>query len=148
MSGIVDTNWKPTDRVLRQFGFIALAAFGVLAGSAWAERLIFSGGLGSNRIYVASILAALAVFSLAASLTLPRANLPLYLGLTLLSYPVGIVLSYVIMALLFYVVFAPIAIVMRLAGRDPLHRKADRAAASYWVTVESRRETKSYFRQF
>ncbi len=147
MSGIVEINWKPTDRILRQFGFIAVGAFGALAASAWTRRLMF-GGLGVRRLEVASVLAALAVISLVASLTHPRANLPLFLGLTLVSYPVGFVLSYAIMAVLFYGVFAPIALIMRLARRDPLHRRADRAAASYWIRVEPRGDAKSYFRQF
>ncbi len=148
MSSLVEINWKPTDRILRQFGFIAAVAFGVLAAGAWTERLIFSGGLGAHRLQVASVLGALAVFSLVASVAWPRANRPLFLGLTLVSYPIGFVLSYVIMAVLFYGVFAPIAMIMRLARRDPLDRRADPAAPSYWTRVVPRRDATYYFRQF
>jgi hypothetical protein len=148
MSGIVEINWKPSDRMLRHFGFIAVVAFGGLAAAAWTERLMFSSGLGVHRQQVASVLAAVAVFCLVASLTRPRANRPLYLGLTLLSYPIGFVLSYVIMAVLFYGVFAPIAMFMRLLRRDPLHRRADPAARGYWIRVKPRGDASSYFRQF
>ena len=148
MSRIVEINWTPSDRILRQFGIIALAAFGVLAVSAWSGRLTFSAGLGSSRLTATAIFASLAIFSLLAALIVPRANLPLYLGMTVVSYPVGLVMSYVIMAVLFYAVFAPIAALMRILRRDPLHRKANRSALSYWKNAEQGRTANSYFRQF
>ena len=148
MSGIVEINWKPTERVLRQFGAIALLSFGVLAFSAWNSWWWFSGGSGGSRTSVAAVLAGAALFSGVASLLAPRAHLPLFLGLSLVSYPVGFVVSYVIMAALFYLVFAPVAMVMRLLGRDPLSRNADATARSYWRPVEDGRDPNRYFRQF
>jgi len=145
---IMAMNWKPSERVLRQFGFIALAGFGGLALAAWNERLWFAGGLGASRVALTSILAGLAALCLAASLVAPRANRPLFIGLSLLSYPIGFVVSYVIMAVLFYLVFAPVGIVMRMLGRDPLSRKADASALSYWLKVEDRKDPNRYFRQF
>ena len=37
------------------------------------------------------------------------------------------------MALLFFGVFAPLGVVMRAFGYDPLRLKRDRSASSYWV---------------
>lgn len=38
-----------------------------------------------------------------------------------------------IMGVLFYGVMTPVALIMRLAGKDPLRLKRDVAATSYWI---------------
>jgi hypothetical protein len=37
------------------------------------------------------------------------------------------------MGLVFYAVVTPMGVAMRLAGRDPMRRRFDRAADSYWI---------------
>lgn len=39
----------------------------------------------------------------------------------------------IVMRLLFFGVVTPIGVAMRLAGRDPLRRRHDPAASSYWI---------------
>ena len=85
MANVLDINWKPDDRTLRQFGFIAVAGFGFVAAIAWFEVLVFSFGLGGARIPVAASFAGLGVLAGLFSLLVPRANLPIYLGITILS---------------------------------------------------------------
>lgn len=148
MSSMIEINWRPDDRTLRQFGFIALFGFGFLAAIAWWELFVFSAGLGVARPIVAGVFAGMAALSALFSLVAPRANLPIYLGLTVLSYPIGFVLSHVIMGLLFYALITPVGLFFRLTGFDPLHRSIDRAARTYWVDARPRRAKSSYFRQF
>ena len=148
MSKMVEINWQPDERTLRQFGWIALGGFGLVALLAWNEWLVFSGGLGTAREPVAGILAGLGLLSAAFSLVAPRANKPIFLGLTLLSYPIGFVLSYVIMGFLFYGLITPVGLVFRLIGKDPLNRRFDPQAATYWTDPRPRRGKDSYFRQF
>ena len=67
----------------------------------------------------------------------------------MVAFPIGFVLSYVIMAMLFYVVFAPVGLVLRLVGKDPLDRRFLPDAPTYWVDARARRAPKrDYFRQF
>jgi len=148
MSKMIEIDWRPDDQTLRQFGLIALVGFGFLAALAWWELLVFSFGLGAARAPVAGAFATLAVVSALFSLVAPRANLPIYIGLTVLSYPIGFVLSYVIMGFLFFVMITPVGLFFRLTGKDPLHRRIDRDASSYWVEPRPRRGKESYFRQF
>jgi hypothetical protein len=82
------------------------------------------------------------------SLVYPRANKAIYVTLATLAYPIGLVVSYLIMALLFFGVFAPIGVLLRLSGRDPLRRAADKQRASYWTRSRAARAKESYFRQF
>jgi hypothetical protein len=46
------------------------------------------------------------------------------------------VVSPLILALLFYGCIAPIGFLMRLTGKDPMQRKFDPAAKSYWIVRE------------
>jgi|SRR5688500_3524091 len=45
----------------------------------------------------------------------------------------GRVVSPIVLGVVFYGVFTPVALVMRLAGRDAMHRAWDRDAFTYWV---------------
>ena len=148
MSKLVEIDLRPDAKTLRQFGFIAFFGFGLVAVLAWFEWLVFSFGLGSARPLVAGSFAGLAVLSALLSLVYPKANWPIYVGLTLAAYPIGFVLSYVIMGTLFFGLITPVGLIMKLLGRDPMHRGFDRDAESYWVNVEGGRPKESYFRQF
>jgi hypothetical protein len=148
MSKMVQINLRPDERILRQFGFIAFAGFGFVAAIAWFEVLIFAFGLGSARVPVAAGFGALALISGLFSLVHPKANLPIYLGLTIATYPIGFVLSYVIMGTLFYLIIAPVGFGLRLFGVDPMQRRIEPAATSYWEDAPAARPSESYFKQF
>ena len=45
-------------------------------------------------------------------------------------------LTWLLLTLVFYLVFTPYGVIMRLFGRDPLDRKIDRAVESYWTQRE------------
>ena len=71
-----------------------------------------------------------------------------YVGLSCAAFPVGFVVSHVVMVLVYYGVVTPIGLVMRLLGHDPMHRGFDRDAATYWVERPAVHDPKRYFRQF
>lgn len=148
MSQMVELNLRPDARTLRQFGWIALGGFGLLALLAWNGWLAFAYLGEESRASVALALAALAAVSGLFSAVFPKANLPIYLGLTIAAFPIGFVLSYVIMGTLFYVVIAPIGLLMRLFGHDPMDRRFRPDAKSYWVDARPQRPRDSYFKQF
>jgi hypothetical protein len=148
MSRTIEINLEPDVRTLRQFGFIALGGFAFLAVIAWCEVLVFSFGLGAARSYVAGGFATLAVVSLIFSVVYPKANLALYLGLTVIAYPIGFVLSYLIMGALFFLLITPVGLALRLFVRDPMERRMLPEAESYWVEPRRERPSESYFKQF
>lgn len=148
MSKLVEINFNPDTKTLRQFGVIAFVGFGILAALAYYEKLIFSFGLGEARMPVVATFAALGSIALLFSLVAPKANRILYVGLTLLAFPIGFVLSYVIMGTLFFLVIGPIAVVMRLLRRDSMHRGYDPNAPTYWSAAHPPRDKESYFHQY
>lgn len=148
MAQMIEINLRPDDRTLRQFGWIALVGFGFLATIAFYEKLVFAFGLGASKPIVAGVFVGLAVWSAFFSLVWPRANFPIYIGLTILSYPIGFVLSYLIMGSLFYLLITPIGLFFKLTGRDSLNRKFEPDLESYWIDSRAPRPKESYFKQF
>lgn len=69
----------------------------------------------------------------AAALLFPVALKPLNRLWFVLGLAMHKVVSPLVMALLFYVAVTPMALLMRLAGKDPLRLKFDRDAKSYWI---------------
>jgi hypothetical protein len=148
LSKLIDLNLRPDETTLRQFGWIALAGFGFLAAIAWWELFIFAFGLGEARAWVAGFFAALAVLAAFFSLVFPKANLPIYVGLSLVAYPIGLVLANVILGALFYGLITPVGLFFRLVGRDSLKRKFEPEARTYWEQSRKGRSLESYFKQF
>jgi len=72
----------------------------------------------------------------------------LYVAMSYLAYPVGMVVSFILLATLYFGVFTPIALAMRLLGHDPMQRRLSRDAASYWVIRDQHNDKSRYFKQF
>lgn len=147
MAKLIALDLDPAPAKLRQFGFVALAGFGALAALAWLERGVFAGGLGDARVPVAAALGGLGALSALCSLVYPRANRALYVTLSVITYPIGFVVSHAILALLFFGMFAPIAIVFRVIGRDALRRRT-KPAGSQWQKARPPRPKSDYFKQY
>ena len=148
MASMIKINLRPDEGTLRQFGWIALAGFWVIAILAWNEWLIFAIGLGTWRPFVAGVFVVLGLLAAFFSLVYPRANRGLYVGMALIGAPIGFVVGYVIMAVLFYGMLAPLGGIFRFSGRDVLHRRFEPDSESYWADPRPARPRESYFRQF
>jgi hypothetical protein len=144
----IQLDLNPPPRQLRSFGWISLVGFGLLAVLAWQEWALFSFGLGAARGPLAGVFAILGLYAVVAGLVYPPANRPLWVALALLTFPIGFVLSYAIMGLLFFGIITPAGLLLRLVGHDPLERRWDREAASYWVDAREPRSKDAYFKQF
>ena len=148
MAQMVELNLRPDERTLRQFGWIALGGFGFLALMAWRGWFIFAAVPEIARDEFAVAFALLALASATFSLVWPKANWPIYVGLTIVAFTIGFVLSYVIMPTLFYVIIAPVGLIMRLFGHDPMDRRFLPNARTYWLDARPQRPSASYFKQF
>jgi len=148
MAKMIEIDFHPDERTLRQFGWIALGGFGVLAALAWFEKLVFAGGLGEARLPVAATLLGLGLLAVLLGRIRPQANRFLFVGLSLAAFPIGFVLSYVILSTLFFLVIAPIGVGMRLFGHDPMNRKLEPEASSYWTPARPEPARDRYFKQF
>lgn len=146
---IVQLDLNPDRTVLRQFGFIALFAFAALGGFVlWRGGLFgFSFGAGPATV-VAWVFFGLSALCGLLSLVAPPALRPIYVGLILLTFPIGFVVSHVILALLYYAILTPVGLVMRAAGHDPMKRRFEPGASTYWEAKAPVTDPKAYFRQY
>jgi hypothetical protein len=147
MSGLARLDWNPSTRTLRQFGFIALGAFGLLALMAHQEVWMFRAGLGNARTALTWILLGVGVVSALFSSIAPRANRPLFVGLSVVAYPIGFVVSHVLLAVLFFGLFAPIGFLLKATGKDAFHARAG-SAGTYWQKARRKRGVADYFKQY
>jgi len=134
---LVEVNWEPTDRQLRQFGAAALI---VLPLVAW-----WWGGANS-RVFWAGATAGGAAGLLA--IFRPAGLKAVFLGLSLITMPIGMIVAELAMLLVYGIAVLPIGLFFRLVGRDPLQRGLDRAAATYWEPRKPSPAPASYLRQW
>lgn len=73
---------------------------------------------------------------LGAALVAPRALAPVERGWSALARALGFVNTRLLLAVVFLFVMAPIALVLRAVGKDPLDRRRDRRRATYWRARE------------
>ena len=97
--------------------------------------------------------AALILCGLAAALIVvyyvaPSLQTRIYRGWMLSVAPIGYVVSHLLLALVYYFVLTPIGLALRVFGYDPMLRKLDPAASTYWVARTQPTDSKQYFRQF
>src|ERR1051325_9753300 len=123
MSSSNKSIFAPTDRVLRQFAAMWLIFFGLIA-----VRREFH----HHQHNVALGLGLLAVKLGPLGLIWPRALKPIFVGWMALAYPIGWFVSRVILGILFYGLFTPVAWVFRMRGRDALGLKPQPGAVTYW----------------
>ena len=50
--------------------------------------------------------------------------------------------------MIYYLVLTPVGLLLRIRGYDPLNRKFQPRADTYWVERETSVDTDRYFRQF
>ena len=136
---MVPIEWNPKPRVLRQFSALFLVAFGllgwvVLRKTGWWPAAI---GLWTTAGLVATL-----------GLIRPALVRRVYVGMMVLAFPIGWVVSHLLLAVVLYLVLTPIGWVMRLLGHDPLALRRKANADSYWISRRSPVTIQRYFRQF
>lgn len=128
---------NPNAKTLRQFGLIGLVFFGMLAVSlAMKGNWIWSVTVG----IVALSMALIGQFQ-------PLRLKPVFVGWMILVFPIAFVVSHLILAFLFYLVFFPLGFLLRKLGHDPLRLSA-KDAVSYWEPKTPITDLKRYFRQY
>jgi len=148
VSRLVEIDWRPERTTLRRFGWIALGGFAGLALGAGLGFGPFALLPNAFRPWLAGALAALAVLCALFSWLAPAANRPIFVGLSLLAFPIGWVLSQLMLGLLFFGLITPVGLALRLLGRDPLQRRQRPELPSYWQDARPEVSKERYFRQF
>lgn len=136
---IVDINWNPTRRELRWFAGLLIVFCGIVAWVVSRDRTDMT-----LPIAIATTGTVLGI----AGLALPEFIRYVYVAWMVAVSPIAFVVSNLIVAIVFYLVVAPIGFAMKLTGRDALSLRARRDAPSYWMKKEMPKDARRYFRQY
>ena len=103
---------------------------------------------GIGHVVFAAIVAGLALSILLIGLAAPFAYAPLHRFGGRLGHGVGMILTYLLLVPFHLLVFAPVGLYLKLAGRDPLHRRERPAGLSYWIRRGGETPAADFHRQF
>ena len=136
---LIEIKRDPSRRELGWFGVMFAVFFAIVGGLVrWkfgvpaASTVIWLTAAGLTLLYYA----------------VPPLRRPLYLGWLYAAFPIGWVVSHVVLAIVYYLVFTGTGLVMRLLGHDPLQRRFKPDAPTYWVEHRPGGDLARYFRQF
>ncbi|MBZ0267117.1 hypothetical protein K8I85_03095 [bacterium] len=135
---MIERAGRPSPRDLRWFGPILLFFVGVLGSMAMWR-------FDAPRVGVA--LWALGAPFVVLYFALPPTRIPIYRAYMALFFPVGWTISQAVLLVLFFGIVTPTALLMRLFRYDPMKRRADPEAGSYWIDQRTGGETSRYLKQ-
>jgi hypothetical protein len=130
---------SPTSRALRQFAAAWLVFFLAFGAHQYLVR-------GHHTVGV--VVATLAVVFGGLGLARPAAVRWLFITWMVLAFPIGWAISQIMLAVMFYLLLTPVAILFRFQGRDPLARKPAPNRDSFWDPKPAPQDVRSYFRQY
>ena len=122
---------------LRQFAAICLVIFSALAVSEYWK----------NHQVLALICAGLAAMLGFGGLVWPRGIRPVFVTAMAITMPIGWLVSHLLLGALFFGLFAPMALLFKLIGRDALRRRPAPEQRSYWEPKPTATDVRSYLRQ-
>lgn len=136
MMRMVVIQWKPTTRQLRQFGLLCLVFFPSI-GWLWGAST-----------QVIAVLVGIALMLAVGAWWRPNLVRPLYIGMSCIAVPIGMVVGEIAMLLIFFGLFLPIGLLFRLVRRDALKLRMDRTRVSHWQPKHESEDVSSYYRRY
>ena len=135
---MIAIQWNPSTKQLRQFAGIWFPAFCALVGWSIGHKT----GHWSE-VEIGWVLAGLLSVG---GLVLPALIRPIFVGLILLTFPIGWVVSHLLLGLIFYGVVTPIGLILKISGHDPLQLKKP-SGNSVWKTSVGKTDATRYLQQ-
>ena len=129
---------NPDHGMLRQFAGLWILFFGAIALSQYFR---------SQNASVAIVIGAFALVVGVPGLFFPRVLKPIFVGWMILAFPIGWLVSHVILFLIYWSVFVPIGFILRRMGHDPLRLRKP-SSDSYWEQKTQQTSLRRYLKQF
>jgi RsiW-degrading membrane proteinase PrsW (M82 family) len=129
---------NPDHRMLRQFAGLWILFFGAIALAQHFR---------SQQTTLAVIVGTLTLVVGVPGLFFPRILKPIFVGWMILAFPIGWLVSHVILFLIYWSVFVPVGFILRRAGHDPLRLRKP-AVDSYWEQKTQQTSLRRYLKQF
>jgi hypothetical protein len=136
---LIEINKNPSQRELKWFGVLLVVFFAVVAGLLWWR---------ASQPTAAVVVLGLGLVLVVVYAAFPGLRRWVFLAWMYAALPIGWVVSHALLGIIFYLIMTPIGLTMRLLGYDPMLRRFDDAADTYWVRRDPESDTRRYFRQF
>lgn len=121
----------------RAFGFTFAGVFFLITTVGW----VFFGTLPYWALITAIVFTVLA-------LVIPSLLMPLNQLWRWIGPKIATINNTIVLGAVFYLFITPVGLIMRLFGRDPLHRSINEKVATYWTTVQRPADSESFSDQF
>lgn len=134
-----DVDFHPSSRKLRQFAVLwivfvaAIGGWPALVHGGWSAACVcwvLGGGLGTLGLVRPQILG------------------PIFVAWSAAAYPIGWLVSNVILSAIFFGLICPLALLFKLLGRDALQLRRSPRAATYWAVKPAATRPERYLQQF
>lgn len=132
-----DLPLNPTPRVLRQFS----AAWFVVLLALATRALVRKHPLAAEILGAVSLIGIVGLFR-------PTWVRWLFVGSSVIAFPIGWVVTQCVLAIMFYVVLTPLALIFRWRGRDELRLRPKSSETTFWVARDAPPEAKRYLKQY
>ena len=130
---------NPSRRQLTVFAVSWLVFFCFIAGVAWWKTGVSAKAVSLGAI--GTLIPAIGLFW--------RGFLRIaYLAAAYATFPIGLVVSSFILVVIYYLLLTPVGLVLRLSGYDPMRRRFDCTAKTYWSPRKPEQNSDRYFQQF
>ena len=144
LNPFAEVNWNPDMPARKKFAVSLIIGFPAIA-------MVFSLATFLARHSWKPFFLWLGIIGLAAGTVLrlvPQIAKPFYLLWYFIACCMGFVIGNVLSALVFYLVFTPFGLCLRLRRNRALTKGFDQSQKSYWRNAEKPVEVKRYYRQF
>jgi len=132
---LIKIDWHPEPKTLRKFG-LAMAVLCAIAAALTHAHL----GVAIGIFIFGAITCSLC-------LATPKVAMPIYWFWMLLSLAMGTIVSPILFALFYFLLITPMALIMRMVGRDKL-RLQRQERETYWCEAPPAPGPERYERQF
>jgi hypothetical protein len=123
-----------TRKEVRKFGItFSVLALGLAAFFFYKENTLWMVFLGASAFFILTGLWVYPVLK------------PIYVGWMSFAFSLGWVNTRLILGIVFYLIFTPAGLVMRLLGKDPLVLRFDSEATTYWVKRKPQGQSKNRY---
>lgn len=134
-----DATTPPTDRKLREFAAVGAVVCGGVAVWNFLAR---------TNVYLGGTFALLALLPVILLIVRPRWLAAIFTIWMIVAFPIAWLSSLVVLATIFFGVVTPLALLLRMLGRDPLDKQPASPQDSYWQEKPAADSPERYLRQY
>jgi len=109
---LIEIDWNPKSKQLQDFGKIALVMTVIISLLLYLLKGV--------AIQWLLIICAFGLMVFIISMISLKLTKMIYLGMILLTMPIGWIVSFIVLAVFYYLLLTPLGVFFRLIGRDPL----------------------------